>query len=184
MRTNSYDTAIREVYNERVNDTNIIGFVDIGKIADNVMTNDVRTVYNTAIQSGKNEIEARAKAQERATALMSMWKDYNHYYTDFSNYILPQITTRVAQLVTGEKQDDIPQVINLEKPETERLKITGTSIKNGSILVDIDKGFEGVAICALYDKDGLLKQVVTETDNTAEKTLTLKMPATKDGYAV
>lgn len=33
---------------------NIIGFVDIGKIADNVMTNDVRTVYNTAIQSGKN----------------------------------------------------------------------------------------------------------------------------------
>ena len=24
----------------------------------------------------KNEIEARAKAQERATALMSMWKDY------------------------------------------------------------------------------------------------------------
>ena len=184
MRTNSYDTAIREVYNERANDTNIIGFVDIGKIADNVMTNDVRTVYNTAIQSGKNEIEARAKAQERATALMSMWKDYNHYYTDFSNYILPQITTRVAQLVTGEKQDDIPQVINLEKPETERLKITGTSIKNGSILVDIDKGFEGVAICALYDKDGLLKQVVTETDNTAEKTLTLKMPETKDGYAV
>ena len=94
---------------------------------------------------------------------MSMWKDYNHYYTDFSNYILPQITTRVAQLVTGEKQDDIPQVINLEKPETERLKITGTSIKNGSILVDIGKGFEGVAICALYDKDGLLKQVVTGT---------------------
>ena len=46
------------------------------------------------------------------------------------------------------------------------------------------KGFEGVAICALYDKDGLLKQVVTETDNTAEKTLTLKMPATKDGYTV
>lgn len=42
MRTNSYDTAIREVYNERANDTNIIGFVDIGKIADNVMTNDVR----------------------------------------------------------------------------------------------------------------------------------------------
>ena len=65
MRTNSYDTAIREVYNERANDTNIIGFVDIGKIADNVMTNDVRTVYNTAIQSGKNEIEARAKAQEQ-----------------------------------------------------------------------------------------------------------------------
>ena len=86
--------------------------------------------------------------------------------------------------MTGEKQDDIPQVINLEKPETERLKITGTSIKNGSILVDIDKDFEGVAICALYDKDGLLKQVVTETDNTAEKTLTLKMPATKDGYTV
>ncbi len=51
----------------------------------------------------KTEIEARAKAQERATALMSMWKDYNHYYTDFSNYILPQITTRVTQLVTGEK---------------------------------------------------------------------------------
>ena len=71
----------------------------------------------------KNEIEARAKAQERATALMSMWKDYNHYYTDFSNYILPQITTRVAQIVTGEKQDDIPQVINLEKPKTKRLKL-------------------------------------------------------------
>ena len=47
---------------------------------------------------------ARAKAQERATALMSMWKDYNHYYTDFSNYILPQITTRVAQIVTGENK--------------------------------------------------------------------------------
>ena len=32
MRTNSYDTAIREAYNERANDTNIIGFVDIGKL--------------------------------------------------------------------------------------------------------------------------------------------------------
>lgn len=186
MRTNSYDTAIREVYNERVNakDTNIIGFVDIGKIADNIMTNDVRTVYNTAIQDGKSESEARAKAQEKATSLMSMWKDYNHYYADFSNYILPQITTRVSQLITGEKQDNIPQVINLEVPEKESLKITSTSIKNESIYIGIDKGFEGVAISALYDKDGLLKQIVTETDNSSEKTLTLKNPKTKDGYTV
>ena len=60
-------------------------------------------VYNTAIQSGKTKLRQEQKHRERATALMSMWKDYNHYYTDFSNYILPQITTRVAQLVTGEK---------------------------------------------------------------------------------
>lgn len=116
MRTNPYDMAIREVYEERVNDgdTKILGFIDIGKLSDNLMSNDVRTVYNTAIDEGKSASAARANANARSEELMSMWKDYNHYYTAFSNYILPSLTSRVAQLISNEEQDALPVVIDLK----------------------------------------------------------------------
>ena len=30
---------------------------------------------------------------------MAWWKDYNHYYTTFSNYILPDITSEIAKMI-------------------------------------------------------------------------------------
>lgn len=117
MRTDAYDMAIREVYTERVSsgDDKVIGFIDIGKLSDNLMTNDVRIEYNNAAAAGKSVSEARAAAELKATEMMSWWKDYNHYYTTFSNYILPEITNRAARIISGEKQDELPKIMELSE---------------------------------------------------------------------
>lgn len=97
MRAESYDRAIREVYEERKGEPSILGFIDIGAMADAKMTEDVRKAYNDALAQG--ESAARNAASERAAEMVAWWKDYNHYYTDFSNYILPEITEAAAELI-------------------------------------------------------------------------------------
>lgn len=99
MRTNAYDRAIRELYEANKDNPKVLGFIDIGKMADEKMTADVKAVYDAAIADGKTEAEARTVANAKAEEMMAWWKDYNHYYTTFSNYILPDITKSVATLI-------------------------------------------------------------------------------------
>lgn len=99
MRTNAYDRAIRELYEESKDNPKVLGFIDIGKMADVKMTADVKAVYDAAIAGGKTEAEAREAANARAEEMMAWWKDYNHYYTTFSNYILPDITSEIAKMI-------------------------------------------------------------------------------------
>lgn len=99
MRGDSYDIAIRELYEERKNDPKVIGFLDIGKMSDEKMTADVKAVYDAAIASGKSVAEARDAANARSEEMMGWWKDYNHYYNTFSNYILPDLTKAAAQII-------------------------------------------------------------------------------------
>lgn len=103
MRTNAYDRAIRELYEENRDNPKVLGFIDIGKIADEKMTADVKAVYDAAIAGGKNEAEAREEANAKAEEMMAWWKDYNHYYTTFSNYILSDITAEAAKLIKSAK---------------------------------------------------------------------------------
>lgn len=103
MRANAYDRAIRELYEENKDNEKLLGFLDIGKTADEKMTADVKAVYAASIMDGKTDAEARAAANEKAEEMMSWWKDYNHYYTDFSNYILPDITAQAATLIKSIK---------------------------------------------------------------------------------
>ena len=99
MRQNAYDRAIRELYEENKDNPKVLGFIDIGKMADEKMTADVKEVYDAAISDGKTEVKAREAANAKAEEMMAWWKDYNHYYTTFSNYILPDITKNVAGLI-------------------------------------------------------------------------------------
>lgn len=99
MRTYAYDLAIRELYSDYADNSSVLGFLDIGKFSDEMMTADVRAVYADAIAAGDSEAAAREKANARATEMMAWWKDFNHYYTDFSSYILPTLTSRVAELI-------------------------------------------------------------------------------------
>lgn len=99
MRTNAYDRAIRELYAENKDNPKVLGFLAIGKMSDEKMTADVRAVYDTAIAEDKTEAEARETANARAEEMMAWWKDYNHYYTTFSNYILPDITAKAAEMI-------------------------------------------------------------------------------------
>ena len=96
LRTNSYDRAICELYTENKDNPKVLGFLDIGQMADDKMTADVQSVYAGA--SG-DETAKRAAADARAAEMMSWWRDYNHYSTDFSNYILPDITKAAAELI-------------------------------------------------------------------------------------
>ncbi|MGN0683077.1 MAG: hypothetical protein ACI4JY_05315, partial [Oscillospiraceae bacterium] len=84
-------------YDEIKDNPNVLGFVDIGQMADDKMTADVKAAYDAAIADG--ETAARAAANAKADEMMAWWKDYNHYYTTFSNYILPNITSEVAKLI-------------------------------------------------------------------------------------
>ena len=63
------------------------------------MTADVHAVYEANLASG--EAAARAAANARAEEMMAWWKDYNHYYTEFSNYILPDITKAAAEMIAS-----------------------------------------------------------------------------------
>lgn len=172
MRTNSYDTAIREVYAQRVadGDKNILGFVDIGKLADIMMTNDVRAVYNNAVDEDKSDAQARMAANAKAEELMAMWKDYNHYYTSFSNYILPSLTQRFAQVISDGNQDELPEVTDLKEPKIENsINVLSVSAENGNAVVKIDRGFIGVVGAVMYNTDGSISKIFIEKDNTAEK---------------
>ncbi len=100
MRQNAYDRAIRELYEENKDNPRVLGFIDVGKMADEKMTADVKAVYDAAISGGKTETEARAAANAKAEEMMAWWKDYNHYYTTFSDYILPDITKAIAAMIT------------------------------------------------------------------------------------
>ncbi len=187
LRTGDYDLAIREVYAERVaaGDENILGFVDIGQIADNLMTNDVRKSYNAVITSGGTASAAREAANTRAEELMAIWKDYNHYYTSFSNYILPTITKHFAQLIKGEAQDDVPAVISLLTSDAEEtatptaepttgVTITSSQVTSTSVSVTIAAGFEGTLLAAMYESDGTLIKLYVITDNTSAQTITFE----------
>ncbi len=99
MRTDAYDRAIREVYEENKDNEKVLGFLDIGAMADEKMTADVHAVYEANLASG--EAAARAAANARAEEMMGWWKDYNHYYTEFSNYILPDITKAAAEMIAS-----------------------------------------------------------------------------------
>ena len=99
MRTNAYDRAIRQLYEDCKDNGQVLGFVDIGAMADEKMTADVRAAYAAAIADGADESAARAVANAMAEEMMAWWKDYNHYYSTFSDYILPDITKAVAQLI-------------------------------------------------------------------------------------
>ena len=100
MRTNAYDRAIRELYEENKDNPKVLGFINIGKMADDKMTADVKAIYDAAISGGKTEAEAREAANAKAEEMMAWWKDYNHYYVTFSNYILPNIISEFAKLVS------------------------------------------------------------------------------------
>ncbi len=89
-----------ELYTLIQDNEKVIGFLDIGKMADDMMTADVKTVYDEAIEAGKSEADARAAANEKAAEMMAWWKDYNHYYTTFSNYILPSLTKAAAEMIS------------------------------------------------------------------------------------
>ncbi|MGM9936169.1 MAG: hypothetical protein ACI38A_02390, partial [Candidatus Ornithomonoglobus sp.] len=75
MRTNAYDLAIRELYEENTEREGVLGFVDIGKMADDKMTADVQAVYAAARAGGASEEDARIAADARASELMAWWKD-------------------------------------------------------------------------------------------------------------
>ena len=104
MRTNSYDRAIRELYEENKDNPKVLGFLDIGKMADEKMTANVKAVYDAAIENGADEAAARSVANAKAEEMMAWWKDYNHYYTTFSNYILPSITEETAKMIKAIKE--------------------------------------------------------------------------------
>ncbi len=178
VRTNSYDTAIREVYAQRVadGDESIIGFVDIGQLADNMMSNDVRDAYNKVVDDGGTDEEARTAANVKADELMSMWKDYNHYYTSFSNYILPSLTKRFAQVISGENQDELPKVAELKEPKkANSINVISVYAEDGNAVVKIDRGFTGVAVVCMYNTDGSLAKIFVETDNTVEHIFDFKV---------
>lgn len=168
-RTNAYDRAIREIYKERTlaGDKKIIGFIDVGKIGDIMMTNDVRKVYNGAVAQGKTKREARLAANEKANEMIKWWKDYNHYYGDFSNYILPEITKRTAQLVKREEQTELPSVIELAR---EAIPASPAENKNFSIEVVSNSEFVDVSSLKMYGsttyrmyaEDGSYKSVHSE----------------------
>lgn len=214
-RTNSYETAIREVYAERIasGDEKIIGFIDIGQISDNLMTNDVRAEYNNAADAGKSISEARAAAETKATEMMAWWKDYNHYYSTFSNYILPEITTRAAQLISGEEQSALPEITELkeidpsitptpteaptetptetpteaptETPITDNtIEVISKSVDGEKISIKINSGFSGAAVAAMYNADGELNEIFIETDNTAVKEFEFDQPSDVSGYVI
>ena len=60
------------------------------------MTADVKAAYNGA---DGDETAKRVAANAKAAEMMAWWKDYNHYYVDFSNYILPDLTKAAAELI-------------------------------------------------------------------------------------
>ncbi|MCH5213133.1 MAG: hypothetical protein J1G06_08965 [Oscillospiraceae bacterium] len=96
LRTNSYDRAIRELYRDNADNPKVLGFLDIGQMADDKMTSDVQNVYNSTNGSEKAKRDA---ADARASEMMAWWRDYSHYGADFSNYILPDITKAAAELI-------------------------------------------------------------------------------------
>ncbi len=170
MRTNAYDAAIREVYAQRTaaGDEKVLGFIDIGKIADHLMTNDVRKAYNMVIVAGKSEAEARAAADARAAELMAMWKDYNHYYTEFSNYLLPTLTAQAAQLITGQPQDDVPELTEL-LPEGAAPDFI--EVESADEYVDVSSlTMYGSATYRMYRQNGGYETVTAGEDGTVHNT--------------
>ena len=99
MRTDAYDLAIRDLYEDYKNNDHVLGFIDIGAKADEMMTADVKKVYTDALAAGKTDTEARGETNAKADEMMLWWKDYNHYYDKFSDYILPFITESAAELI-------------------------------------------------------------------------------------
>lgn len=100
-RTYAYEQAIRDVYEARKNEEQVIGFVDIGKMVDEKMTADVQRVYSDAISAGSTDADARAAANARATELMGYWKDFNHYYIDLSRYFQPELIAEMVTIISG-----------------------------------------------------------------------------------
>lgn len=55
--------------------------------------------------------------------------------------------------------------------DNHNIKILNTAINQDTLNVTIDKGFTGIALAGLFDKNGSLIQLICETDNTTDKDL-------------
>lgn len=96
-RYNDYDVALYEVYQSRKDDANILGYVDIGAITDELMTAEVKKARDAAGGTGE---AADAAAAARADELLKWYpNDFNHYTGELSNLILPEVTKQIAALI-------------------------------------------------------------------------------------
>lgn len=162
-RTEPYEQAIRDVYEDRKSEANVIGFIDIGRICDDKLTADVQSVYKKAEAQGYSETEARAEADARAEEIMGWWKDYNHYYSTLSQYILPEITAEMAGIISGINEDKW---------------VADISYSNGAVTVDTRYGSveEAELLHASYD-NGVLVSVSSTVLDLSEGTASLKVTA-------
>lgn len=96
-RYDDYDVALYEVYLSRADDENILGYIDIGTIADSLMTAEVKKAREDAGGSGD---AADAAAEAKANEILKWYpNDFNHYTAELSNLILPEITRAAASLI-------------------------------------------------------------------------------------
>lgn len=92
-----YDMALYEVHKERKDDENILGYIDIGGISDELMTAEVKKARD--LTEGTEE-EKKAAAQAKAEEMMKWWpNDFNHYTGEFSSLLLPRLTEEIAKLI-------------------------------------------------------------------------------------
>lgn len=96
-RYDDYDVALYEVYISRAEDENILGYIDIGSIADRLMTSEVKKARDEAGSTGD---AADAAAAARADEILKWYpNDFNHYTSELSYLILPEITKSAAALI-------------------------------------------------------------------------------------
>lgn len=98
-RYDDFDVALYDIYQERRDDENILGYVDIGGITDELMTAEVRKAREAAGGTGE---AADAAAAAKAEELLKWYpNDFNHYTADLSNLILPELTRQMAALINN-----------------------------------------------------------------------------------
>jgi poly(3-hydroxybutyrate) depolymerase/lysophospholipase L1-like esterase len=86
--------------------------------------------------------------------------------------------------ITGLAEENLEYEISSELTDNNNIKIKQKNVAADTITITIDKGFNGTAIAAMYDGNGVLKQIMTEEDNTKEVNFEFEKPENTDGYKI
>lgn len=143
-RTDAYDSlGIRVIYEERKNDDGILGFIDIGKNADNAFNAYAADYANNGYSS----------ADEAAKAIIACFPDHNHYNGLATDLILegygdvPGVVSELVRIISESDGDP-----------SESYVLSDVSKTAGTIEIKATGSYRGdvTLIIASYDAGGKL----------------------------
>lgn len=106
-----YERVVKKIADEYIKTGVVKGYVDIGAITDNALTEDAQRLDAENIANGMSKEESLASVLQTFQDGVNYYSDHNHYKAYLSNKILPEMVEQVIDIYENGTPKPEPPVI-------------------------------------------------------------------------